>query len=89
MATQADDTQDAHLIAYPKTTLPGLRGTWRGKFDKKAYDAGNFFTCLGAAQTQGRFVEKPFVDLLAKEFGLWGINLGLGGAAVVTMYRGN
>ena len=72
--------QDAHLIKYERTALPGINGLWRGRFDTYAYNKGAFFTAIGDAQTQGRFVEKPFVDLVSDQTGLWGINLGLGGA---------
>jgi hypothetical protein len=42
--------------------------------------AGNFFACLGAAQTFGCFAEKPFCSLLQDRLDLPGLNLGYGGA---------
>lgn len=72
--------QDAHVVRYPAMYLPGGNQRWRGTFDKAAFDSGTYFTAIGAAQTMGRFVETPFVDLLAQETGLWGVNLGRGAA---------
>lgn len=38
-----------------------------------------YFACLGAAQTYGRFTQKPFAHLLSKKLGLQSINLASGG----------
>lgn len=42
--------------------------------------AGQYFVCLGAAQTFGRFCEKPFPTLLQERLALQAVNLGRGGA---------
>jgi hypothetical protein len=39
-----------------------------------------YFTCIGAAQTFGRFCEKPFPTLLQQRLGMPVLNLGRGGA---------
>ena len=41
---------------------------------------GNYFVCLGAAQTFGRFCEMPYPTLLQKKLGLPTLNFGRGGA---------
>ncbi len=41
---------------------------------------GQYFVCIGAAQTFGRFCEKPFPILLQEKLGIPGLNLGRGGA---------
>lgn len=41
---------------------------------------GQYFVCIGAAQTFGRFCEKPFPNLLQEKLGISGLNLGRGGA---------
>jgi Domain of unknown function (DUF6473) len=42
--------------------------------------SGDYFTCIGAAQTFGCFCEEPFPNLVAKALGLPALNLGYGGA---------
>lgn len=39
-----------------------------------------FFATIGAAQVFGRFVPKPFPDLIADEIGMGALNLGMSGA---------
>lgn len=41
---------------------------------------GGYFAAIGAAQTFGCFCPAPFPNLLARELGLPGLNLGYGGA---------
>jgi hypothetical protein len=43
-------------------------------------DDGEFFSCIGAAQTFGRFCEMPYPTLLQKKLGLNVLNFGRGGA---------
>jgi LPS sulfotransferase NodH len=38
-----------------------------------------FFTCLGAAQTLGRFAKEPYPELLSNKLGMQSLNLGRGG----------
>jgi len=58
-------------------------------FDKELFLRGpkqenliknEYITCLGAAQTFGRFVENPYPSLIAKKFNIGVINLGISGA---------
>lgn len=46
----------------------------------RTLEAGRYFVCIGAAQTFGRFCEKPFPTLLQERLGLESVNLGRGGA---------
>ncbi|CAN7577914.1 DUF6473 family protein [Phenylobacterium sp. LjRoot219] len=43
-------------------------------------DAGEYFVCLGAAQTFGRFCARPFPTLLSQRLGLPVLNISHGGA---------
>lgn len=52
-----------------------LRGPKPQKLEKDKY-----IVCIGAAQTFGRFCEKPFPTLLHEEYGYPTLNLGYGGA---------
>ena len=42
--------------------------------------SGQYFTCLGAAQTVGCFTERPYAELLQERLGMPALNLGHGGA---------
>lgn len=42
--------------------------------------SGNYFTCIGAAQTYGCFCEHPFPAILSGKLGIPALNLGYGGA---------
>ena len=55
----------------------GLRGPRPSKADLKT---GAFVASLGAAQTYGRFVARPYAQLVAEEKGLAVANLATGGA---------
>jgi hypothetical protein len=46
----------------------------------KSCKPGDYFVCLGAAQTFGRFCEKPFPTLLQERLQLEVLNIGRGGA---------
>jgi len=73
--------RDAEIVDYHPFTLEGCPVPFRGPgFDPLAVPEGSFFTCLGAAQTYGCFVERPFPDLLADRLGLSALNLAVGGA---------
>lgn len=52
-----------------------LRGPRPNNLDKN-----NYFVCIGAAQTFGRFCEKPYPSLLQERLGIDVLNLGVGGA---------
>lgn len=63
-------------IINPATGKPLLlRGT-----QIQNLEPNNYFVCIGAAQTFGRFCQKPFPTLLEEKLGLPVLNLGSGGA---------
>jgi len=73
--------RDIDIVDYAEFSLPGCPVRFRGPgLDPAASPAGSFFTCLGAAQTYGCFVERPFPELLAEQTGLKALNLAVGGA---------
>lgn len=73
--------RDIDIVDYREFTLPGCPARFRGPgVDPFAADPRSFFTCIGAAQTYGCFVEKPFPELLAESTGLSALNLAVGGA---------
>jgi hypothetical protein len=65
--------------ALPRDLYPGLPVMLRGPAPD-ALAPGGFVACVGAAQTFGRFCEKPFAALLSEDLGLPTVNLGFGGA---------
>jgi hypothetical protein len=74
-------TLDVEIADYQEFTVPGCDIRFRGPgFDPFAEAQGSFFTCIGAAQTYGRFCERPFPKLLADRIGLKALNLAVGGA---------
>lgn len=46
----------------------------------RSLDSGDYFVCIGGAQTFGRFCATPFPTLLRDRLGLDALNLGRGGA---------
>ncbi len=63
---------------YRLTALPDFDGL---RFRGPAVDIQRpYVAFLGAAQTFGRFAERPFPDLLAERLDLPALNLGVGGA---------
>jgi hypothetical protein len=62
------------LDRQTQTTLL-LRGPKPAHLEK-----GNYFACIGAAQTFGRFCKKPYPTLLQERLGLPVLNFGRGGA---------
>ena len=52
-------------------------------------EEGKYFVCIGAAQTLGRFCEKPYPTLLQAKLGLQVLNLGRGGAGPSFFSRDN
>ncbi len=73
--------RDIDIVDYHEFTLPGCPARFRGPgIDPHAAAPGSFFTCLGAAQTYGCFVEPAYPELLAERTGLSSLNLAVGGA---------
>jgi hypothetical protein len=76
--------RDQHIIDYQLFDLP--HDLWvRGP--KPPLEAGNFFVCVGAAQTFGRFCERPYPTILSKELGLPVLNLSAAGAGPLFFLR--
>jgi hypothetical protein len=72
--------RDWEIVDYHFYELPGLPGIF---FRGPALDLDNttsYFSCIGAAQTMGVYVEKPYPTLLAQQLGMPALNLALGAA---------
>jgi len=72
--------RDYDVVDYHMTELPGTGLQFRGPFPQEALEGGDYFACIGAAQTLGCFCEQPFPDLLAQKIGIPALNMGYGGA---------
>jgi hypothetical protein len=72
------DELDHEFIDYERFLLPEA-GLLRGPAPR-TLAPGEYFTCLGAAQTFGRYCEQPYPTLLAHRVGLPVLNLGIAGA---------
>ncbi len=68
---------DAHIVNYEMYRLPGVA---RGHFRGPPVRGEEYIACVGAAQTFGRFVRRPFPQLLSQALGIEALNLGRGGA---------
>jgi hypothetical protein len=65
--------RDWNIVDYQEWGIPGVSDRLRGP----AIDLeGTYFTCIGAAQTHGTFVERPFAQLLSDALGIQALNLG-------------
>lgn len=71
--------RDYEVVDYQMSELPGTRLFFRGPISSQLA-AGNYFTCIGAAQTLGCFCPDPYPSLLEQELGIEALNLGYGGA---------
>ncbi|MEM9236814.1 MAG: DUF6473 family protein [Verrucomicrobiota bacterium] len=71
--------RDLEVVDYRMTELESTGLMFRGPFPD-GLDRGEFFSCIGAAQTLGCFCQKPYPELVAEEIGLPALNLGYGGA---------
>ncbi len=72
--------RDYDIIDYHMTELPGTGLQFRGPVSEAVLNGGEYFACIGAAQTLGCFCEAPYPNLVAREIGLSVLNLGYGGA---------
>jgi hypothetical protein len=68
---------DAHIVNYEMYPLPGVE---RGYFRGPPVRGEEYVACVGAAQTFGRFVQRPFPHLLSRALEMEALNLGRGGA---------
>jgi hypothetical protein len=76
--------RDWHIVDYQLfRLLPRLQV--RGP--KPPLDPGSFFVCIGAAQTFGRFCERPYPTILSEELELPVLNLGAAGAGPLFFLR--
>lgn len=75
-------TRDHLVVDYQPFQLPEAPGiTFRGPaVAPDALATGNYFTCLGAAQTMGVYAPYPYPARLAERIGKPALNLGAGGA---------
>src|SRR5687767_7648017 len=70
---------DRRLFDYDLQSLAGIPDK---AFRGPAVDLSRpYVACIGAAQTFGRFCERPFPALLADRLGIQFLNLGVGGAS--------
>jgi hypothetical protein len=71
--------RDYEIIDYELFSLPGTGFQIRGPAPT-ALERGEYFACVGAAQTFGCFCEKPYPTLLSERLHLAALNLGFAGA---------
>jgi hypothetical protein len=71
--------RDYEIIDYEVFRVPMHGGELRGPAPR-TLAPGEYFTCLGAAQTFGCFCEQPYPTLLAERLGLPVLNFGFAGA---------
>lgn len=69
---------DYRFFKFDELPQMGFRGPPPSDED---LESGNFFTTLGAAQTVGVYVERPFPALLSAHLGMPALNLGMGGVS--------
>ena len=70
---------DDELVDFQLWKMDGLTHLFRGPKPVNL-NRGEFFICMGAAQTFGRFVPKPFPALVAEKLNLQVLNAGHAGA---------
>jgi hypothetical protein len=71
--------RDREIVDYQMYSL-GKTNLWFRGPAVENLKPGQYFACIGAAQTFGCFCEQPFPTLLQEELGLPALNLGYGGA---------
>jgi Domain of unknown function (DUF6473) len=71
-------SRDREVIDYQMYQLADTGLSFRGPELDLA--SGEYFTCVGAAQTFGCFCPDPYPSMLAKHLGIPALNLGYGGA---------
>ena len=70
---------DRDIIDYGLVEFPGTKGQIRGPLPR-SFEAGGYVAFLGAAQTFGRFAQRPFATLVGESLGREVLNLGFAGA---------
>src|SRR5690242_3268014 len=77
-ASLSYQTLDQGHFDYAEYAVPGIsRQLLRGPAVSRARP---YFVCIGAAQTFGRFVHRPYPQLLAQSLGLQALNFGVAGS---------
>jgi hypothetical protein len=71
---------DREIIDYQLTRLPGTEFAARAPLPSHLDGSVPFICAMGAAQTFGRFAERPFLALLGNRLGAETLNLGSAGA---------
>lgn len=71
--------RDREIVDYKMYPL-GDTGLWFRGSAPNTLETGQYFVCIGAAQTFGCFCNQPFPELLEEALGLPVLNLGYGGA---------
>lgn len=71
-------TTDSDIIDYSIVTLPGTRDLIRGPLPGN-FEEGGYICAIGAAQTFGRFAERPYLSIVGDALGMETLNLGLAG----------
>lgn len=72
--------RDHEVVDYRSYSLPGVP-LWKFRGPRPSLQKGEYFSAIGAAQTMGVLIEKPYPSLLAEELGWEALNLGLGGGS--------
>jgi len=72
--------EDQEIIDYQLTLLPGTEFAVRAPLPSRLDGSKPFICAMGAAQTFGRFAERPFLTLLGERLGVETLNLGAAGA---------
>ncbi len=72
--------RDYEVINYHMGELPETGLRFRGPFPDAVLKGGDYFACIGAAQTLGCFCDEAYPDLVAQKIGIPALNLGYGGA---------
>lgn len=72
--------RDREVVDYQNYALPGV-SVWKFRGPRPALEKGRYFSAIGAAQTLGVLIQKPYPTLLAEELGLEAVNMGLGGGS--------
>jgi hypothetical protein len=71
--------RDHEIVDYELYRLPRTGHQLRGP-EPASLEPGEYFTCVGAAQTFGCFCERPYPSLLSERLDLPALNLGFAGA---------
>ncbi|SMF13336.1 hypothetical protein SAMN02745866_00840 [Alteromonadaceae bacterium Bs31] len=71
--------RDLEVVDYKMYQLGETGLSFRGP-EAPTLEKGQYFTCIGAAQTFGCFCDSPYPALLSQKLGIPNLNLGYGGA---------